>query len=61
MWLSSNPNCWPEFKRIKEMVELTQLTPIREWMMRIEETESALIIREWPNGAVTSYMVVRTG
>lgn len=60
MWLNMNPNCWPEVSHVKEMLALTRLAPIREWAWMIDDHEAALVLREWPNGAITSYVVTRT-
>jgi hypothetical protein len=38
------------------MVALQQQTPTREWpLLYIEEHDALLVVREWPDGSVTSY------
>ena len=40
------------------MVALQHQTPTREWpLIFVEEHDALLVVREWPNGSMTSYVV----
>jgi hypothetical protein len=51
-----NPNSWPEFAWLRAMLALQQQTPTKEWpLLYVEEHDALLVVREWPDGSVTSY------
>jgi hypothetical protein len=55
MW-SMDPEIWRQLERVKEMVVLQHQTPTREWPLIVEESrDELLVVREWPNGAITAY------
>lgn len=56
MWSGFDPDIRQQLKFIREMVALQHQTPTREWpLVYIEEHHALLVIREWPNGSITSY------
>jgi hypothetical protein len=56
MWSGFDPDLGQQWKVIREMVALQHQTPTREWpLVFIEEHNALLVIREWPNGSMTSY------
>ena len=58
MWPGFNPDIRQQLEFIREMVALQRQTPTREWpLVYIEEHDVVLVIREWPNGSMTSYMM----
>ena len=58
MWSGFDPDLWQQLKVIHELVALQRQTPTREWpLVYVEEHDALLVIREWPNGSVTSYLM----
>jgi hypothetical protein len=56
MWPGFDANLRQQLEVIREMVALQRQTPTREWpLIYIEEHDALLVIREWPNGSMTSY------
>ena len=56
MWSGFDPETRQQLNFIREMVPLQRQTPTREWpLVYIEEHHALLVIREWPNGSITSY------
>ena len=56
MWSGFDPDIRQQLNSIREMVALQRQTPTREWpLVYIEEHDALLVIREWPNGSITSY------
>jgi hypothetical protein len=56
MWSGFDPELRQQWEFIREMVALQRQTPTREWpLIFVEEHNSLLVIREWPNGSMTSY------
>jgi hypothetical protein len=57
MWSGFDPELRRQFESIREMVALSRQTPTREWpLLFVEEHESLLVVREWPNGSITAYL-----
>jgi hypothetical protein len=49
-----------ELACIREMVALRFQTPTREWplvLVELEHDTALLVVREWPDGAITAYAV----
>jgi hypothetical protein len=58
MWSGFDPDLRQQWKVVREMVVLQRQTPTREWpMVYVEEQDALLVIREWPNGSLTSYLM----
>jgi hypothetical protein len=56
MWYGFDPNLWRELANIRQMVALRDQTPTREWpLVFVAEHDALLVIREWPDGAITAY------
>jgi hypothetical protein len=56
MWSGFDPDLRQQWEVIREMVALQRQTPTREWpLIYMPEHDSLLVIREWPNGSITSY------
>jgi hypothetical protein len=56
MWSGFDPDLRRQWKVIREMVALQHQTPTREWpLVFMEEHDALLVVREWPNGSLTSY------
>jgi hypothetical protein len=54
----------PELRRglntIREMVARRHQSPTKEWpLVFVEELDELLVIREWPGGTITAYMMPR--
>jgi hypothetical protein len=57
MWSGFDPQLWKDLSNIREMVWLRHQTPTREWpLVFIEEFDALLVVREWPGGAITTYL-----
>ena len=58
MWSGFDADLQQQWKALREMVALQHQTPIREWpLVFVQELDSLLVIREWPNGSITSYTI----
>lgn len=58
MWSGFDPDLRQQWKVVREMVVLQRQTPTREWpMVYVEEQDALLVIREWPNGSITGYLM----
>ena len=56
MWYGLDPDIQRQLAAIKEMTTRRFLTPTREWpLVVVEDHDALLVIREWPDGAVTAY------
>ena len=56
MWSGFDPDIQQQLNFMREMVALQRQTPTREWpLVYVEEHDALLVIREWPNGSITSY------
>jgi hypothetical protein len=57
MWSGFDPELRRQFENIRQMVKLTHQTPTREWpLIFLDEHDSLLVVREWPDGSVTAYL-----
>jgi hypothetical protein len=60
MWPGFDPDLKQQWKVIREMVALQHQTPTREWPLTfVAEHDLLLVVREWPNGAITCYAASR--
>jgi hypothetical protein len=58
VWNGFDPELRRRFEYMREMVSLSQRTPTREWpLIFMESHNELLVIREWPNGSLTAYMM----
>jgi hypothetical protein len=56
MWSGFDPELQRQMEIIRGMVGRQHQTPTREWpLVFVEENNALLVVREWPNGALTSY------
>ena len=61
MWSGFDPEIRQQLNFIREMVALQRQTPTREWpLVYLEEHDALLVIRQWPNGSMTSYMMSKS-
>jgi hypothetical protein len=61
MWPGFDPELRQQLAVIREMVALQRQAPTREWpLVYIEEHDALLVIREWPNGSITSYTMSKS-
>jgi hypothetical protein len=57
MWPGFDPQIRRELALVREMVALRHSTPSREWpLVFLPDRGELLVVREWPNGALTAYM-----
>ena len=58
MWSGFDADLRQQWAAIREMVALQHRTPTREWPLTyVQEHDALLVIREWPNGSLTSYLM----
>ena len=58
MWPGFDPQLKRDLENIRQMVRLTHQTPTREWPLVFDHAhDQLLVVREWPDGSVTAYMV----
>jgi hypothetical protein len=56
MWFGFDPELRQQLDTFRQMVKLSQQTPTREWpLVFLEEYDAMLVVREWPDGSLTSY------
>jgi hypothetical protein len=56
MWSGFDPEIRRDWQIVKGMVARQTQTPTREWPLVFDpETDLLLVVREWPDGSVTSY------
>ena len=61
MWQVFDRQMWRDLESIREMVKLRYQTPTREWPLFLEDPDAdLLVVREWPNGSLTAYLMNRT-
>jgi hypothetical protein len=60
MWSGFDPQLRRELEHVRRMVSLRRQTPTREWPLIFDETnQELLVVREWPDGSVTAYLMQR--
>ena len=58
MWPGFDPILTRELANIRRMVALRHQTPTREWpLLFLQDHGELLVVREWPDGSVTAYIV----
>jgi hypothetical protein len=58
MWSGFDPDLRQQWKGVREMIALQRHAPTQEWpLVYVEEHDSLLVVREWPNGSMTSYVM----
>ena len=56
MWPVLDPEVFRQLATIRQMARLRRQTPAREWpLIIVDEYDLLLVIREWPDGSITSY------
>jgi hypothetical protein len=59
MWTGFDPKVWRDLETFRQMVALRNQTPKKEWPLTyLEQYQSLLVVREWPDGSVTAYFMV---
>ena len=59
MWYGLDPDIQRQLATIKEISVRRLLTPTHEWpLVVVEDHDALLVIREWPDGALTAYACV---
>jgi hypothetical protein len=58
MWPGFDPELFRQLSNLREMVSLCHQTPVREWpLVLVDAHDEILVVREWPNGSMTAYMM----
>jgi hypothetical protein len=58
VWPGFDPNVWRDLTTFREMVALRYQTPQKEWpLIHLEQHNALLVVREWPDGSVTAYLM----
>lgn len=56
MWRGLDPELLRQLSTIRQLVTLRHQSPTREWpLIFVDEHDALLVIREWPDGSMTSY------
>jgi hypothetical protein len=56
MWSGFDPELRRQLESIRELVALRHQTPVSETpLVFVDEFDALLIVREWPDGAITTY------
>jgi hypothetical protein len=62
MWSGFDPELQRQLETLKQMFALTRQTPSREWPLAVvREHDALLVIREWPDGTTTAYLMTIGG
>jgi hypothetical protein len=57
MWNGFDGELQKQLKTVKTLANLSHQTPTREWpLVFVQEHDALLVVREWPDGSITSYM-----
>jgi len=60
MWAGMDPELRRGLNTIREMVARRHQSPTKEWpLVFVEELDELLVIREWPGGTITAYVMSR--
>ncbi len=58
MWSGFDARMWRDLVAFRELVALRRQTPIKEWpLVCVGEHRALFVVREWPDGSVTAYVV----
>jgi len=58
MWPGFDPKILRDLQTVRQLFQLTQQTPTREWpLVFVEEHDSLFVVREWPDGTITAFMM----
>jgi len=61
MWPGFDPSIVRDLATIRDMVSRQQQTPTREWpLVYVDKHNLLFVVREWPDGSVTAYIVDTT-
>jgi hypothetical protein len=56
MWSGFDPDLRRQLACVRQLVALTHQTPTHEWpLIFMDQYDELLVIREWPDGSITSY------
>lgn len=56
MWRGLDPELLRQLSTIRQLVTLRFQSPTREWpLIFVHEHDALFVIREWPDGSMTSY------
>jgi hypothetical protein len=57
MWPELDPQLRRDLETLRQTVRRTRLTPTREWpLVFVDDCDELLVVREWADGSVTSYL-----
>jgi hypothetical protein len=58
VWPGFDPSVWRDLSTLRELVALQHQTPTKEWpLIYMEDQDTLLVVREWPDGSITAYTV----
>lgn len=58
MWEFFDPEVRQKLSLLKHLTVLRRQTPLKEWPL-LADGNTLFVVREWPNGDVTAYLVTR--
>jgi hypothetical protein len=63
MWSGLDPELRRQLDNIRQIVARSHQTPTREWpLVFVDDHQAVLVVREWPDGALTAYyMLTQSG
>jgi hypothetical protein len=60
MWSGFDPELRRQLDNVRQMVKRSHQTPTQEWpVIFVEDLNAVLVIREWPDGAMTAFCMLR--
>ena len=61
MWYGFDADLQRQLTALKEMTRRRQSTPTHEWpLVYVREQNALLVVREWPDGELTAYVLPRS-
>jgi hypothetical protein len=57
MWRGFDPQIRRDFESIRRLVALRYQSPTREWPFPFEDEQQLLVVRQWPDGSLTAYLM----
>jgi hypothetical protein len=58
MWYGFDADIKRQLAVLKDMTRRRHSTPVNEWPVVFKEDKVVLIVREWPNGELTAYVML---
>jgi hypothetical protein len=58
MWYGFDPEILQQLAAIKGQTRRLHSAPVNEWPVHFKEDNVVLVVREWPNGELTAFVML---